>query len=96
MTDDVSKLVFEQLQLLRKGQEQILHSQQSMRADISDLKTRIMGFEATLGHIMAQLGHMQSQIAIQSGGIDRVDERMSRMENRLDGIERHLTLTHAL
>jgi chromosome segregation ATPase len=95
MADEATNLIMEQLQLLRRGQEQML-------ADVADLKTRITGFEGTLGHVMAQMGHMQSQIAIQSGRLDRIDERFGRIENRLeriegrlDRIERNLDLTPA-
>jgi chromosome segregation ATPase len=99
MTDNVSNLILEQIQLLGRGQEELrnefVRGQESIRAEVADLKSRITGFETTLGYVMAQMGHLQSQLAIQSGRLDRIDSRFDRIDSRLDRIERHLNLTPA-
>lgn len=59
-----------------------------MRADVSELKVRMSGFEINLAHL-------HTQIAIQNARLDRVDGRMIGIESRLERIERHLDLTHA-
>jgi chromosome segregation ATPase len=101
MADEATNLIMEQLHILRRGQETLQNKIEGISVDVGDLKVRISGFEATLGHVI-QMGHMQSQIAIQSGRLDRIDERIGRVDNRLDRIEsrldrieRHLNLTHA-
>ena len=56
----------------------------TLEADMVVVKSRITGFESTMGHVMAQIGHLQAQIASQTGRIDRIEERLGRIEQRLD------------
>ena len=95
MADEVSNLIMEQLHILRRAVETLLRGQDEIRAEIAETKTRIAGFEGTMGHVMALIGNLQSQIAIQTNRLDRMDGRFDRIEQRLDRIERHLDLTHA-
>ena len=88
MTDEATNLIMEQLHILRRGVE-------SLRAELAEVKTRITGFEGTMGHVMAQIGHLQSQIAVQTSRLDRIDGRFDRVDERLERIERRLDLTHA-
>ncbi len=70
MTEETENLV---LELLRK----IRASQERMESDISDLKVRMSSVENLLGQ-------QQIQIATLNGRLDRFDERLGRIERRLD------------
>jgi hypothetical protein len=48
-----------------------------VRLDMIDVKARVSGIEGTLGHVMTQL-------AVVSGRVDRIAERLGRIERRLD------------
>ena len=69
MTDDVENLVLEQLRLIRKAQEE-------MREDILDIKIRLSATERHLGEVQLQLAALNSRM-------DRMDERLARVERRL-------------
>jgi len=56
MADDPSSLVLEHLRHIRRTVDKI-------ESDVTELKSRITSFEATMGHVMAQNGHLQSQPA---------------------------------
>jgi hypothetical protein len=43
MAEEVSNLIMEQLQILRRGQESLLRGQDAIRAELTELKTRITG-----------------------------------------------------
>ena len=48
-----------------------------LRIDMSDVKARMTAVEITMGKIV-------SLIATQSGRMDRIDDRLGRVERRLD------------
>ncbi|HEY4861907.1 MAG TPA: hypothetical protein VII14_18450 [Xanthobacteraceae bacterium] len=48
-----------------------------LRLDMSDVKARMTAVEITMGQIV-------SLIATQSGRMDRIDDRLGRVERRLD------------
>jgi len=48
-----------------------------LRLDMSDVKARMTAIEVTMGQIV-------SLIATQSGRMDRIDDRLGRVERRLD------------
>jgi predicted nucleic acid-binding Zn-ribbon protein len=70
MTEETENLV---LELLRKTRA----SQERMEVDISDLKVRMSSVENLLGQ-------QQIQIATLNGRLDRFDERLGRIERRLE------------
>ncbi|MEX0852422.1 MAG: hypothetical protein WD036_03945 [Bauldia sp.] len=70
MADDVNSLVLEHLRHIRKAVDE-------MRLDMIDVKARMSAVEGTLGHVMTQL-------AVISGRADRIEERLGRVERRLD------------
>jgi predicted nucleic acid-binding Zn-ribbon protein len=70
MTEATENLV---LELLRK----IRASQERMEQDVADLKARISSVEIVLGQ-------QQIQLAALNGRMDRFDERLGRIERRLD------------
>jgi chromosome segregation ATPase len=95
MADGPDNIILEHLRQIRRVVEKL-------ESDVTDLKPRILGFETTMGHVMAQIGHLQVQIANQTGRIDRIEARldqiegrMDRIEGRLDRIETRLDLIHA-
>ncbi len=73
MADDVQNLVLEQLKLIRKSQDET-------REDILDMKIRMSATERHLGEIQVQLGALNSRM-------DRFDERLTRVEHRLNLVD---------
>lgn len=73
MTEETENLVLEQLRRIRASQER-------MEQDIHDLKLRMTSVEN-------QLGQHQVQFAAMNQRMDRVDERLTRIERRLDLVE---------
>jgi len=88
MADEPDNLVLEHLRHMRKVLDKL-------ESDVADLKPRILGFETTMGHVMAQVGHLQVQIESQTGCIDRIDGSLDQIDGRLDRIEKRLDLIHA-
>jgi len=70
MTEETENLV---LELLRKTRA----SQERMEQDIADLKSRMSSVENILGQ-------QQIQLAALNVRMDRFDERLGRIERRLD------------
>ena len=68
MTDEVGNLVLEQLRLMRAKIETISD-------DVADIKIRMSATERHLGEM---------QVAALNGRKDRFDERLGRIERRLD------------
>jgi polyhydroxyalkanoate synthesis regulator phasin len=73
MTEETENLV---LELLRK----VRASQERMEQDVADLKVRMSTVEN-------MLGQQQIQLAALNGRLDRLDERLGRIERRLDLVE---------
>ena len=70
MTEETENLVLEHLRRIRASQER-------MELEISDLKSRVSAIELIQGQILALLGGLSQRM-------DRFDERLSRIERRLD------------
>jgi len=73
MTEETENLV---LDLLRK----IRASQERMETDIGDLKLRMSACEQNLGQMHLQLAGLNMRM-------DRFDERLSRIERRLELVD---------
>ncbi|WP_298742796.1 hypothetical protein [uncultured Brevundimonas sp.] len=73
MTDDVAHLMLEHLKALRSGQQEI-------RLELMDIKSRLTSLEV-------HVGELATQYAGQSARLDRVEERLARIERRLDLVE---------
>jgi len=73
MTEETENLV---LDLLRKMRAE----QQAMALDVLDIKARMTSLEESQGTMM-------TMYASQSRRIDRIDERLGRIEKRLDLVE---------
>ena len=70
MTGDLESLALEQLRYIRKGMDE-------MRADVSDVKARLSATEEIQGQILVQMASLNRRM-------DRSDERLGRIERRLE------------
>jgi predicted nucleic acid-binding Zn-ribbon protein len=70
MADNIENLVLEHLRHIRNDMAEL-------RLDVTDMKSRMSATEVALGHIATAM-------AGQSIRIDRIDERMARIERRFD------------
>jgi hypothetical protein len=70
MAKDADNLILEHLRHVRKAVDEL-------RLDMSDVKARMTAVEVTMGQIV-------SLLATQSGRMDRIDDRLGRVERRLD------------
>ena len=70
MAEEINHLMLEHLRHIRK-------SIGNMEADLSDLKLRVSALEGHMGQTQVQLAGMNSRL-------DRIDERLGRVERRLD------------
>jgi hypothetical protein len=70
MADETDSIVLEHLRRIRASQER-------MELDISELKARVSGLEQVTGQILHLMGTMNQRM-------DRFDERLGRIERRLD------------
>ncbi len=73
MTEETENLVLEQLRRIRASQERT-------EIDLQELKTRVSAIEVHQGQILTLLGSMNQRM-------DRFDERLGRIERRLDLVE---------
>ncbi|GLK68887.1 hypothetical protein GCM10008179_25250 [Hansschlegelia plantiphila] len=73
MTGEMESLVLEQLRRIRASQDR-------MELDLQDVKIRVSAIEQHLGQV-------QIQIAGLNGRMDRFDERITRIERRLDLVD---------
>jgi hypothetical protein len=73
MTDEVENLVLEQLRLIRKSVE-------TAQGDLVDIKVRMSATERHLGEALIQIGALNTRM-------DRFDERLGRIERRLDLVD---------
>jgi len=70
MADDVTHVVLEHLKRIRASQDR-------MELDLTDLKVRMSA-------VGGALAHMATQMAAQGVRLDRFDERLNRIERRLE------------
>ena len=73
MTEETENLVLELLRRIRASQERT-------ESDITDIKLRVSAAEQNLGQIHLQIAGLNSRM-------DRFDERLARIERRLDLVE---------
>jgi hypothetical protein len=73
MTEETDNMVLETLRRIRESQERT-------ELDIADLKSRVSALEQMLGQVLVLLGTMGQRM-------DRFDERLGRIERRLDLVE---------
>jgi hypothetical protein len=73
MAEETDNLILEMLRRVRASQERT-------ELDIADLKGRVSALEQVTGQILVLLGTMAQRM-------DRFDERLARIERRLDLID---------
>ena len=71
-------------ELLLEALKRIQGTLGAMAADVTDLKTRMSAVEMNLGLMKQEMGQQSVQIAALNVRMDRFDERLRRIENRLD------------
>lgn len=77
MTEQTENLV---LEILRR----IQGDQAAMRDDIRDIKTRLTLMDENLAGVHRDMGNLYTLYAAQSGRIDRIEDRLERIERRLE------------
>jgi len=77
MTDNVENLVLEHLRALRAGQDRIEHK-------LSELSSRMTSLETTVSRSRSDNLSTQEDVYRQQGSIDRINERLERVEKRLE------------
>ncbi len=75
MTEETENLVLEMLRRIRGSMER-------MELDLMDIKSRMTSVEIVVGQ-------MSGQLASQSLRLDRMEERIGRIERRLDLVDHH-------
>ncbi|MBI2718679.1 MAG: hypothetical protein HY245_09130 [Rhizobiales bacterium] len=75
MTEETENIVLEILRRMRSSLERV-------ELDMQDIKARMTGVEIGVGQVT-------SLLASQSLRLDRIDERISRIERRLDLVDHH-------
>ena len=82
MTDDTTNLVLEHLRRIRASQERT-------ELEIGDIKARLTAMDETMANSRTDLAHLHSLYAQQSKRIDRIEDRLGRIERRLDLVDAH-------
>ena len=77
MAEAADNLVVEQLRLIRAEIA-------SIKDDGREVKNRLATFEVGQGTIVQHLGHLASSTAQQQISLDRLGDRVERIERRLD------------
>ena len=73
MTEETDNMVLEMLRCIRASQDRT-------ELDIANLKSRVSALEQMLRQVLVRLGTMGQRM-------DRFDERLGRIERRLDLVE---------
>jgi tetrahydromethanopterin S-methyltransferase subunit G len=77
MTDVPDNIVLVQLRRLDEKLDRVL-------VDLGDIKHRLTSVEQQVAFLQQQTGLLHGDFAGQSARIDRVDQRLERIERRLD------------
>jgi archaellum component FlaC len=77
MTDQMQNLVLEQLRLIRGEQA-------ATREDMREIRFRLTMVETGLGRLTADVGHLAASSAQLHLSLDRLTERVERVERRLE------------
>lgn len=77
MTETIDNLILEHLKRFQAGQDRI-------ERELKEIKARLSTLEAGQGSIVQHIGHLASSIAGQQVALDRMSERIDRIEHRLE------------
>lgn len=81
MTDSTENLVLEHLKTLRS---ELKEMRTAIHGEFKDVKARLGALEAGQASVIQHIGHLGSSIAGQQVAIDRMSERIDRVEHRLE------------
>ncbi len=81
MADNIEHLILEQFRAMRN---QVAGLQTEMRAEFADVKHRINRLESAVAGIRRDEAGQAEDIARQQASIDRIVERLQRIERRLE------------
>jgi uncharacterized protein involved in exopolysaccharide biosynthesis len=81
MTETIEHLILEQLRALRN---QVAAMQSEMRVEFGDVKHRINRLESAVAGIRRDEAGTAEDIARQQGTLDRLAQRVDRIERRLE------------
>ena len=77
MTEAVENLILEHLKRFQASQDRI-------ERDLKELKSRLATVEVGQGALLQHMGHLASSIAQQQVSMDRTNDRIERIEKRLE------------
>ncbi len=81
MSNDVDNIVLEHLKALRT---ELKDMRITILGEFKDVKARLGTLESGQASIVQHIGHLGSSIAGQQVAIDRMSERIDRVESRLE------------
>jgi uncharacterized coiled-coil protein SlyX len=81
MTDEVENLMLEHLKTLRS---EIKDMRNTMKGEFKDVKERLSTLESGQALVIQHIGQLSSSIAGQQVSIDRMSDRIDRVEHRLE------------
>jgi septation ring formation regulator EzrA len=82
MTDETANMVLEMMKRIRASQERT-------ELEIVDIKGRLTAMDESMALMRTDLAHLHTMYAPQSKRIDRIEDRLSRIERRLELVEVH-------
>ena len=77
MSEKIDNLILERLKLFQG-------SLNRLEKDVSEVKTRLTNLEIGQGEILSMVGHQNSLIAQKQIKIDEIENRILKIEKRLD------------
>jgi archaellum component FlaC len=72
------------LELIQSMLQQVLDGQREHREDLRDIKLRLTQVETGIGAMRRDIGGLTETVAHAQAQIDRLSERVGRIERRLD------------
>lgn len=82
MTDETANLLLEMLQRMRVDMD-------LMRSDIRDIKLRMTSLEESIAGLRGDIANLHTVAALHAGRMDRIEDRLARIERRLDLVDVH-------
>jgi uncharacterized coiled-coil protein SlyX len=77
MTENVENLILEHLKRFQTGQDRIEH-------ELREIKSRLGNLESGQASVIQHLGHLAAADAAQQLSIDHLQDRLGRIERRLE------------
>lgn len=77
MSDNIENLVLEHLKRFQSSNERI-------ERELREIKSRLAGLEAGQASVIQHIGHLSASIATQQVALDGMNQRIDRIEHRLE------------